>query len=252
MSGKVVRGLRVIRTDLREPVSPELPRMVKGRKVRGVSRRAKYILVGFAHGSMLVHLGMSGTVHADRKDSKRRKHDHVEWFVGDCVMRYNDPRRFGRILWCDDAGSHPLLAAAGVEPLETAFSGRRLGELSAGKRQPVKQLLMDGRKVAGVGNIYASEALHLAGVMPDRPAGDLGEKELAAIARHVKGVLRRAIKAGGSTLRDHGRVDGKPGYFQLQHRVYGRDGQPCRNCGTAVQRTVLGQRSTFFCPTCQR
>ena len=252
LSGKVIRKMTVRRADLREPISPDIPAKVSGSKVLGISRRAKYLLVEFKHGTLVIHLGMSGTVRADPLASRAIKHDHVEWSTKDNILRYNDPRRFGRVFWSEDPQAHPLLANAGIEPLERSFSAKALSSICAGRNVPIKQLLMDGSKIAGIGNIYASEALFLAKVLPQRPSKSLNEAEAAAVARKVKLVLRSAIKAGGSTLRDHAKVDGKPGYFQMSHKVYDREGMPCLDCSTPIVRTVIGQRATFHCLSCQK
>lgn len=252
LAGKVITKMKVRRPDLREPITRGIAGKVSGNKVVDVGRRAKYILVGFKNGTMVIHLGMSGTVRADPPGARPAKHDHVEWRTDSRVLRYNDPRRFGRVFWCEDPLAHPLISSAGVEPLEKGFNAKMLHEACAGRKAPVKQLLMDGSMVAGVGNIYASEALFGAGVLPGRKAGTVTRQEAAAIVREVKKVLRRAIKAGGSTLRDYATPDGKPGYFQLSHKVYDRAGQPCKSCSAEIVRTVIGQRATYHCPKCQK
>lgn len=252
MAGKTIKKMTVRRSDLREPIARNTSALVSGNKVLDIGRRAKYILIGFGHGTLVVHLGMSGTIRADAPGSKPIKHDHVEFLTAGCIMRYNDPRRFGRMFWSEDPMSHPLLANAGIEPLERGFSAASLAQICAGKKTAIKQLLMDGSKIAGVGNIYASEALFLAKVRPHRAAMTISRDESAAIVKHVKSVLRKAIKAGGSTLRNHAMVDGKPGYFQVSHKVYGKEGEPCLECSTPITRTVIGNRATFHCESCQR
>ena len=250
--GKTIGKMKVRRKDLREPIKTNVAGKVNGKKVLSITRRAKYILIGFADGNMVIHLGMSGTVRADPKESSPIKHDHVEWHTDNSTFRYNDPRRFGRIFWTDDPTTHHLLAKAGIEPLERGFSAKALHGFCKNRKIPIKQLIMDGSIIAGIGNIYASESLFFAKVLPTRPSSSISPSEAGAIARNVKKVLRRAIKAGGSTLRNHAGVDGKPGYFQLNHKVYGKEGMPCEDCSAPIMRIVLGQRATFYCGCCQK
>lgn len=252
MTGKLIQRMVVHCASLRVPVAPALPGLVARRKVLDVTRRAKYVLVAFTHGVMGIHLGMSGTVRADVPGMAPRKHDHVEWHLAGTVLRYHDPRRFGQVFWTANTAHHPLLAKAGIEPLERQFTAGFLHNLTRKRRQTIKALLMDSAKIAGIGNIYASESLYRAKVRPQRPAHKVTRREAAAIVRHARQVLREAIKAGGSSLRDHTYGEGKLGYFQFSHRVYAREGLPCKACGQAIQRIVLGQRASFYCPACQR
>ena len=251
--GHVVTRLEVHEPRLRWPV-PEAVRALEGATVSAVRRRAKYLLVEVSAGTAIVHLGMSGSLRVVTDDEPRRKHDHVEMTLSSGgVLRYHDPRRFGCLLW-QPAGDppHDLLAKLGPEPLSDAFDGETLSRAARGRRVAIKVLIMNAAVVVGVGNIYASEALHAAGVRPGRAAGRVTRAEAARIAAAIKAVLARSIDSGGTTLRDFVNSDGTPGYFAQSLAVYGRGGEPCRRCGETVRQRVLGQRSTFWCPSCQR
>ncbi|WP_332670073.1 bifunctional DNA-formamidopyrimidine glycosylase/DNA-(apurinic or apyrimidinic site) lyase [Aromatoleum sp.] len=251
--GRRVTEVRVRDPRLRQPVPPDLAARTVGERLDAVRRRAKYLLLDFAQGSVIVHLGMSGSLRVIRADEPAGRHDHVDFVFGDEALRLRDPRRFGLVLWqAGDVLSHPLLAGLGREPLEDGFAGETLRELMQGVRAPVKQALMDARRIVGVGNIYASESLFRARIHPLEPAGKIGPRRAARLAGEIRATLVAAIAAGGSTLRDFVGSDGRPGYFQQDYFVYGREGQPCRVCGSPIRRIVLGQRSTFFCPRCQR
>lgn len=251
-----VLGRRIDRVVVREsrlrwPV-PESVRGLAGRQVRAVGRRGKYLLFDCGDGSLLVHLGMSGSLRVIDAGTPPGKHDHVDIVFGRRALRLRDPRRFGAVLWVDGPpAAHPLLRHLGVEPLSREFDGERLRALSRGARLAVKPFLMDGKRVVGVGNIYASESLFLAGISPRRRAGRLSGEDCRRLAAAVKATLRAAIRAGGSSLRDFVGSDGAEGYFQRRAWVYDRAGQPCRRCGTPVRRIVQGQRATFYCPACQ-
>lgn len=254
-----VRGQRIGRLVIREPrlrwpVPADLPKLIEGRCVNGLARRAKYLLFGFDNGTLLVHLGMSGSLRVLSAATPPLLHDHVDVVLesGLC-LRFNDPRRFGSMLWTDgDPSLHPLLRALGPEPLSDEFNGATLARAAKGRKVAIKQLLMNSQIVVGVGNIYASEALFRAGVRPRRAAGRLKAEEFAAIATAVKDVLREAIRAGGTTLRDYVNADGMPGYFRQKLYVYERTGEPCRLCKTPIRHFIQGQRSTYFCGTCQK
>lgn len=251
--GRLLTGLVVRNGRLRQPVPADLPAHVVGVRLLGVSRRAKYLLFDFGTGTVIVHLGMSGSLRVVPAAELPRPHDHIDFVFGDTALRLRDPRRFGMVLWQEgDALRHPLLAHLGPEPLDDAFDGAWLYRVSRGLRAPIKHVLMDSRRVVGVGNIYASESLYRARIHPMEPAGRLGPKRCERLVAAVRDTLQAAIAAGGSTLRDFVGGDGKPGYFQQQYFVYGRDGEPCRVCGGEVRRVVSGQRATFFCPRCQR
>ncbi len=248
-----VRDVVVRAARLRWPVPPELGRHLSGQALQAVERRGKYLLLRFARGTLLIHLGMSGYLRILQESKAAGRHDHADLvFSGGMMLRLNDARRFGALLWIEgDPHRHPLLAGLGPEPLSEAFDGDYLFRRSRNRRVAVKPFLMDHRVVVGVGNIYASEALFRAGIDPRRPAGRLSMGAFRKLAAAVREVLTEAIEAGGTTLRDFSDQDGRPGYFTLQLQVYGREGEPCPACGGAIEKIILGQRSTFFCPRCQ-
>jgi formamidopyrimidine-DNA glycosylase len=250
--GRRIVGWQVRNAALRWPV--ELPDRLRGQRVQRVERRAKYLLVVLDQGRLILHLGMSGSLRVVAADAPVRKHDHVDLQLDSGrVLRFHDPRRFGSIHWQPaGAAEHRLLAGLGVEPLSDAFTGGYLKRAARGRRVAVKHLLMDGRVVVGVGNIYANEALFLARVRPTLRAGRVTRASYERIAAAVKAVLAQAIAMGGTTLRDFVDQDGQPGYFRQSLYVYGREGQPCRLCGAALTGRRLGQRATVFCPNCQR
>jgi formamidopyrimidine-DNA glycosylase len=227
--------------------------MLPGQVIQSVRRRAKYLLFDTGAGTMLMHLGMSGSVRIIDQHEPAMKHDHVDIVAASGkALRFRDPRRFGSLLWATDAAKHPLLRDLGPEPLESEFDGHYLWEAARGRRINIKQFIMNGTVVVGVGNIYASESLYLAGIHPRRRADRISQQRMHKLADAIRTVLGNAIKAGGTTLRDFYGGDGEPGYFQQQLDVYGRENEPCRLCGHPVTSIVLGQRSTFYCKRCQR
>jgi formamidopyrimidine-DNA glycosylase len=239
---------------LRWPVDPGLAAKLAGRRVIDVRRRAKYLLIETEHGTLIAHLGMSGSLRVLATDSPLLAHDHYDLLLdsGRC-LRFNDPRRFGCLVWVDgDPAEHRLLAGLGPEPLEQDFDVDYLASKARGRRVAIKQFLMDQRVVVGVGNIYASEALFRAGIHPRRAAGRVSQERLERLVEAVREVLGEAIRQGGTTLRDYVNSEGTPGYFRQKLHVYERAGEPCRRCGTPVRQIVQGQRSTYFCPVCQR
>jgi len=251
--GHRVRSALLRRADLRWPIAAEIAGRLPGQRIADVRRRAKYLLLDTAAGSALLHLGMSGSLRLLPGQAPAGPHDHVDLALDSGrVLRFTDPRRFGCLLWQAPGETHPLLADLGPEPLEPGFDGDYLFALARGRRAPVKAFLMDQRTVVGVGNIYAAEALFLAGIHPARAAGRIARGRYAALAEAVKQVLAHAIDRGGTTLRDFLAPDGAPGYFEQQLLVYGREGQPCRSCGTRLRGSRLGQRATVYCPRCQR
>ncbi|MEA3117018.1 MAG: formamidopyrimidine-DNA glycosylase [Paraburkholderia sp.] len=258
-----VRGRRVERVDvrcsaLRWPVPPELGKTLASREIVEVGRRGKYLLFEVNEGWCVVHLGMTGTLrvlpHAVLPAPA--KHDHIDWIFDEFVLRYRDPRRFGAVLWhpraAGDVSAHPLLAGLGVEPLGPEFSGALMYRRTRGRTMSIKQALLGGEIVVGVGNIYASESLFRAGVRPTTAAGRLSAARCERLADAVRATLSDAIARGGSTLRDFVGSNGESGYFQLDCCVYDRAGLPCRVCGAPVRHLVQGQRSTYYCPHCQR
>jgi formamidopyrimidine-DNA glycosylase len=250
--GKVISAVEVREPRLRWPI-PRAVRALAGRKVRALRRRGKYLLVDCGDGHLILHLGMSGSLRLVPPGTPAGKHDHFDLLVGGQCLRLRDPRRFGAVLWTQrQLERHPLLAHLGVEPLSRALTGERLHRLSRGLRIPVKQFLMDAKRVVGVGNIYASESLFRAGIDPRRPAGKISLEKFEKLSAAIKLTLRAAIKAGGSSLRDFVNSDGASGYFQNRALVYDRAGMPCRRCRTPIRRIVQGARATYFCARCQR
>jgi formamidopyrimidine-DNA glycosylase len=253
VTGRRVTGLVVREPRLRWPVDPALPERVRGTSIERVERRAKYLLLRTQAGTMILHLGMSGSLRVLPAATPPGPHDHLDLlFEGGQALRLTDPRRFGCLLWARDPDRHPLLAGLGPEPLEPGFTGACLYRAGRGRRAPVKSLIMDGRVVAGVGNIYASESLFLAGIHPARAAGRIGPPRYERLAAAVRQVLAEAIEAGGTTLRDFVGADGRPGYFGQRLRVYEREGDPCDGCGRPLRRRVIAQRASYYCPACQR
>ena len=247
---------RVIVRDrrLRWTVPRELEAKLTGAVIIATSRRAKYLLVDTDRGHVIVHLGMSGSLSIVARNTQPRLHDHidVELDVG-TLLRFHDPRRFGSWHWMDgDPVAHPLLAALAPEPLTDAFDGQYLHAVTRGRSAAIKQVLMNGTLVTGVGNIYASEALHRAAINPKTAARRLSQARCNRLADAVKETLARAIAAGGSTLRDYVDGHGNPGYFQQEYAVYERAGEACPRCGATVKGFRQGQRSTYYCPGCQR
>jgi formamidopyrimidine-DNA glycosylase len=253
VTGRLVESLVVREPRLRWPVPVDLGSQLVGGRVDALDRRAKYLLFGTARGSLMVHLGMSGSLRVVPPELAPRTHDHIDICLeGGLVLRYNDPRRFGSFHWLPAGASHVLLDSLGPEPLGDNFDGDYLYRRSRGRRSAVKPFIMDGQVVVGVGNIYASEALFLAGISPRRAAGRISRARYAILAIRIRDVLSAAIAQGGTTLRDFVGGDGKPGYFAQQLWVYGRGGEPCKRCGEPLRDLRLGQRSSVYCVTCQR
>ncbi len=251
--GRKVEEVIVREGRLRWPVPHDLPEHLVGQRIESVERRAKYLLLRTAAGTVLMHLGMSGSLRVIEAGEPPLYHDHIDIRFDDGrALRFNDPRRFGCCLWLAPGESHPLLQTLGPEPLSDEFDGELLYRRSRGRRGPVKSFIMDGKVVVGVGNIYANESLFLAGIRPDRAAGRISRARYDALAENIKQVLTSAITQGGTTLRDFVGGDGKPGYFAQQLFVYGRGGQPCKRCGGTLREVRLGQRSTVYCVACQR
>lgn len=251
--GRVIREVCLRETRLRWPVRADLSTLLAGRRLRRLSRRAKYILFHFDHGILLVHLGMSGSLRLMPAPAPVQKHDHIDIvFEGDTALRYNDPRRFGSFQWFGRGDELLPLAALGPEPLDDVFGGMHLYLASRGRRIAVKPFVMEAAVVVGVGNIYATEALYLAGIRPDRAAGRVALPRYERLAESIKLVLTSAIEQGGTTLRDFVGGDGKPGYFAQQLHAYGRAGKPCKRCGTPLRNRIIGQRASVFCVACQR
>ncbi|NIR28541.1 MAG: bifunctional DNA-formamidopyrimidine glycosylase/DNA-(apurinic or apyrimidinic site) lyase [Gammaproteobacteria bacterium] len=249
-----VEHVAVYQRRLRWTVPPGLGRAMVGASIRDVLRRGKYLLLRTTRGTLILHLGMSGSLRVVDPGVTPDKHEHLDLVLanGRC-LRLRDPRRFGAVLWTtEDPLAHPLLAHLGPEPLDPGFDGAWLHQRARGRRAPVKAFLMDARVVAGIGNIYATEALFLAGIHPGRAAGRIARARYDALAAAVRGVLQDAIRQGGTTLRDFVRSDGAPGYFSLRLRAYGKQGDACERCGHGLLTRVIAQRSSVYCARCQR
>ena len=238
---------------LRWPIAAGVEAAVHGRLIQAIERRAKYILIRFDTGALILHLGMSGSLRLVKNGTALKTHDHWDLRIDSgWVLRFHDPRRFGSLHWTEaDPNLHPLLAKLAPEPLSRAFDAEYLHRATRKRSVAIKQLIMNSQLVVGVGNIYASEALFRAGVSPRRAARRLTRGESAALAQAIKDVLREAIKIGGTTLRDYVNADGAPGYFSQKLFVYERAGQTCRVCKSVVKQFTQGQRSTYWCSTCQ-
>ncbi|MDH5822010.1 bifunctional DNA-formamidopyrimidine glycosylase/DNA-(apurinic or apyrimidinic site) lyase [Luteimonas sp. RD2P54] len=253
LEGRRIQGVQLRRADLRWPIPEQVAEALPGQRVHTVRRRAKYLLLDTAAGSALLHLGMSGSLRVLPGDAPVRAHDHVDIVLDNGrLLRFNDPRRFGCLLWQPRGELHPLLRGLGPEPLSADFDGDHLYAASRGRKAAVKTLLMDQRIVVGVGNIYAAEALFASGIAPQRAAGRVSRARYEALATEVKAVLERAIRRGGTTLRDFLDADGAPGYFEQELAVYGRGGAPCRRCDRPLRQAWLGQRTTVWCGHCQK
>ena len=238
---------------LRWPVPDDLEARLGGLMLRGLGRRGKYLLFDFGAVTQIVHLGMSGSLRLAGADEPAALHDHIDWLFDDgSTLRLRDPRRFGAVLWTAHPDRHPLLAHLGPEPLTPAFDAAWLHAQCQRRSAAIKQVIMDAQVVVGVGNIYASESLFHAGIRPSTAARRLSRPACTRLVGAIKQVLTAAIAAGGSSLRDYVASDGELGYFQLQTRVYDREGLPCKTCATPIRRIVQGQRASFYCPVCQR
>lgn len=254
VEGCEVREVLVRQSSLRVPVPTDLVDRLVGACLGEISRRAKYLLIPvIGQGTLLWHLGMSGSLRIARLGELPKKHDHVDLVLDNgMILRYHDPRRFGFVDWLNgDASADRRLARLGPEPLSEAFDGERLYALSRGRKLAVKPFVMDNAVVVGVGNIYAAEALFLAGIDPRRAAGRISRERYQRLAEAIRQVLAAAITQGGTTLRDFVSGTGEPGYFAQRLNVYGRDGQPCRRCGAELRLVTLGQRASVYCAECQ-
>jgi formamidopyrimidine-DNA glycosylase len=252
--GRRIQSVLVHEKRLRWPVTPELPTLLSGQPVRAIERRAKYLLLRMPNGTLIVHLGMSGNLRVVRGAQALLPHDHIELQLDSgAALRFNDPRRFGCFLYTTEAPRHhKLLKDLAPEPLTRRFDGEYLHRVTRGRRVAIKSLLLNGRLVTGVGNIYASEALFRARLRPQRQARSLTRAHCTRLVSAIRAVLKSAIRAGGTTLRDYVSAEGAPGYFKQKLYVYERAKLPCRRCRTPVRQLTQGQRSTYYCPQCQR
>jgi len=251
LSKKTITDIVVRTPKLRWDIpKQDLARLV-GQKITAVSRRAKYLVIETDGGHIIIHLGMSGSLRVIDENTPLKKHDHVDIAVGDKVLRLNDPRRFGAVLFGDNDGKHKVFEKLGPEPLTEAFNAKHLQDKCSKRRAVIKQVIMDNPVVVGVGNIYANEALFLTGIHPQIPANELTKKQVAQLVITIKDVLTAAIKQGGTTLKDFSQADGKPGYFAQSLFVYGRGKEECLRCKTTLEEVKIGQRASVYCPKCQ-
>ena len=251
--GQCIADVVIRHPHLRWPIPKNLPKILGGLTIRAISRRAKYLLLECDSGTLILHLGMSGSLRILPADTAIEKHDHFDLLLANgFLMRLRDPRRFGAVLWCEgDPAQHPLLAQLGPEPLQENFDADYLYRATRKRSAAIKLVIMDGHVVVGVGNIYANEALFRAGIRPQLVAGKLSTPRCARLVQTIRETLTEAIALGGSSLRDFVNSDGKPGYFQQHYWVYGRTGEPCHACGAPIKQIKQGQRSSFYCPVCQ-
>lgn len=256
IQGRKVSAVTLRHSGLRWPFPADLENTLRGRTVRSVGRRGKYLLLQFEHGTLIIHLGMSGHLRILPSSTAPKKHDHFDLVLGSQTLRMNDPRRFGAVLWHaieeGDIENHMLIRGLGVEPLEEMFSAQLLYRMTRKRNAPIKQVLLAGDIVVGVGNIYASESLFRAGINPKTRAQRIGLVRYSKLEQAIRVVLAAAIEQGGSTLRDFIAVNGQSGYFQQNYFVYDRAGQACRVCGAPIRQIKQGQRSTFYCINCQK
>ena len=267
LTGLTIRDVIVRNAKLRWPIRQDMPELLRGRTIVSLKRRAKYLLMDCGSGTLILHLGMSGSLRILPADSAAQKHDHFDLTLGNgTLMRLRDPRRFGAVLWhIGDPATHPLLASLGPEPLEIEplkdelaqgsagnFDARYLHLATRGRSVSIKQCIMNHHIVVGVGNIYANEALFRAGIKPQLAAGKLSLLRCAKLVEEIRATLADAIRLGGSSLRDFVNTSGEAGYFQQHYWVYGRSGEPCRRCGSRIKQIRQGQRSSFYCGSCQK
>ena len=254
LTGLAIVDVVIRNASLRWPIPKNLPKLLVGQTIVSCKRRAKYLLVDCGNGKIILHLGMSGSLRILPAKTPPEKHDHFDLVLSNgTLMRLNDPRRFGAVLWDGgDVYKHPLLAKLGPEPLENGFDAHYLYEATRGRSVSIKQCLMDNHTVVGVGNIYANEALFRAGIKPQLAAGKLSLQRCARLVKEIRATLSNAIRSGGSTLRNFVNTSGDAGYFQQSYWVYGRAGKPCRRCGAVIRQIKQGQRSSFYCGKCQK
>lgn len=240
-------------TRLRWDLPPNLPKILPGEYLRKITRRSKYLIFEFDQGAFILHLGMSGSLRILKPETPAGKHDHVDIiFANQTCLRFTDPRRFGALVWTTEKISdHRLIKHLGPEPFSSAFNGNYLLETARQRKIAIKSFIMDGKVVAGVGNIYATEALFIAGILPQRAAGTISLKRYIALASAIKIVLKKAIQCGGTTLKDFTRSDGSPGYFRIELKVYGKENQSCPRCKAKLKSVRIAGRNSVYCPKCQ-
>lgn len=251
---QVIDHLIIRQHSLRWPITAGLEQKISDQKILNLSRRGKYLLFQMSHGILILHLGMSGRLNIFTKKTELKKHDHVDIYLKNGnLLRYHDPRRFGAILWTEDAlEQHPLFKHLGIEPLSKSFTGAYLYTKTRARSTPIKSFLMNSKLIVGIGNIYAQEALFIARIHPQKPAKNLSQQAANDLVAAIKLVLRRALKSGGTTFRDFQNPLGTTGYFQNKLQVYGRETKPCINCNKELQLIRMNGRSTVFCARCQK
>ena len=251
--GKQVLSAQIYQKQLRWEIPSHLPTTINGEFIKKISRRAKYILIKFSNGSLVMHLGMSGSISVVPSGEALKIHHHFELILDNATsMRFHDPRRFGSILWQKNNEQLSLFNNIGPEPLSSEFNDNTLYLSSKGRKKNIKTFIMDSSIVVGVGNIYASESLFLAGISPKRVAGKTSKKRYQALTQCIKQILAEAINNGGTTLNDFSNIDGEPGYFSQVLSVYGRNDMPCYRCNGTIKRIVQNQRASYYCPRCQK
>jgi formamidopyrimidine-DNA glycosylase len=253
LENMTIREVIIRRQQLRWPIPLNLSKDLPNQRIQTLVRRAKYLIMHLEQGAMLIHLGMTGSLRIVKQTTPPQKHDHIDLILDNSQqLRYTDPRRFGAWLWTEqDPYQHPLIQSLGVEPLDPCFTSEYLLQHAKNRQVAIKPFIMNSHVVVGIGNIYAAEALFLAGIHPTKPAGQISPQESIRLVDAIKTVLLAAIQQGGTTIKDFINSEGKPGYFTQKLHVYGRAGQPCTVCGTPLQNILLGQRSTVFCEHCQ-
>lgn len=254
VEGQKITHVTIRHFKLRWPIPHDLANILTSQTIHSIKRRAKYLLLECDAGTLIIHLGMSGHLQIVRETDPIAKHSHLDIELeNNNILRFTDPRRFGAVLWTSEAvEQHPLLNHLGPEPLSKEFSSDYLYKITRNRRTTIKTFIMNGHYIVGVGNIYANEALFLAGIHPRVLAGNISKAKADNLVKVIKGVLAKAIEAGGTTLKDFKKSDGKPGYFAQQLHVYGREAEACTRCGTAIKHFKEAQRATYFCPKCQK
>ena len=254
ITGQKIKQIYIYQTQLRWPIDKNLPDKINGYTIQEVTRKGKYILIKFKQGTLILHLGMTGILRILKQKTDRKKHDHVDIVLSnDILLRYNDTRRFGCILWTDHAiETHPLIKKLGPEPLSNHFNSEYLYKITRKRNTSIKTFIMNSHYVVGIGNIYANECLFMAGINPNRTVAKLTKRDCKKLIQSIKHIISKAIQAGGTTLKDFRHPDSKPGYFRQELQIYGRGGDKCRVCNTALIEIKLGQRQTVYCPKCQK
>jgi formamidopyrimidine-DNA glycosylase len=252
ITDRKIKSVHIYKKKLRWDIPTHLPKTLKNQNILKISRRAKYLLLHFDIGQLVMHLGMSGSISVVDSFEPLKKHEHFELKLDNSTsLRFNDPRRFGSILWQSPNEAHTLLKNLGPEPLSYEFDENSLFKSSIGKSRNIKSFIMDSKIVVGVGNIYASESLFLARISPKREAGKTSNERYKVLTDSIKNVLTDAINNGGTTLNDFSNVDGNPGYFSQVLNVYGRENMPCMRCNGKIKRIIQNQRATYYCTKCQ-